>query len=242
MTPRPPFTVRLDDAPGPARRIDRDQARAMIEQALARAQPARPRRRVTAAGVALGLLLASGGAGASYLAVRRWLEPAPAITPAPEVRPAPRRPRVVPVPAAPPAPAPREEPAPAPRPRVERAPGLGEANRLRAAGAWRDAHRAYAHIAAAGPASAQGRAAALAAAALELEHLGQARQALRRYDALAAGDGDVAEEAAWGVAEAYARLGDRAGEARSLRAFLARYPGSLLRARAEERLRALDRP
>jgi len=247
MTDERAVSLSLDDEPGPARRLPEAAARALVEQALARFEPTalvrpRPRRISPAAAVMLGIVLASASAGASYVAFNRLIG-APAPAPAQRDVPARRAPRprpdrtvAVTVMATPPvvvAARPAEVPA-------ARAPDLAAANRLRAAGAWPAAHRAYAGLASLR--TAEGRAAALAAAALELEHLGRPAAALRRYSALATSPSPaIAEEAAWGVVECRRRMGDRDGEAQALRSFLARHPASLLNARAQAALRALDR-
>ena len=82
----------------------------------------------------------------------------------------------------------------------------------------------------------------LASATLHLEHLGDARGALATYRrALAARPGgELGEEARWGVAEATRALGDRAGEAAALAAFLDAHPGSALAPAAQRRLAALS--
>jgi hypothetical protein len=259
----------LDGQAGPARRLSDAEARAWVAAACARAELAPPRsgrglRVPSAAAVALGVLALSGGAGASFVAVR-MLEPVvirvaaspPAAALAPRKPRPPRvRPRAAVAPAAAPAApaeapgpdlAPRLDPAPAPPPRPRpidpaEAGGLAAANRLRAAGSWAAAHDAYARIARrAGPGDPEAQAAALAAASLELEHLRRPREALRRYRALAAASSPgIAEEAAWGIAECHRKMGARQAEAAALRLFLARHPASLLRARAEAHLGALE--
>lgn len=237
------FELHLDEAAGPARRIDDTEAHALVEQALKRMEPEAPvrerRARLSrAAAIGFGIVLASGSAAASYVALTRLVDraaPPPAERP-PDPRRARRSPVVVQT--APPAEAPTAAPnrTPPPRPIVD----LAQANRLRAAGDWAGAHRAYSRLAS--TRSPEGRTASLSAAALELDHLNRPREALRRYAALAASsDRAIAEEAAWGLVECHRRLGDRAAESAALRAFVAQHPGSLLRARAEERLRAVGR-
>jgi len=79
----------------------------------------------------------------------------------------------------------------------------------------------------------------VAAASLRLEHLNDARGALRLYQRVVeetAASGDLAEEALWGVAEAQRVLGNTSAETKTLERFLSTFPNSVLAPRARQRL------
>jgi tetratricopeptide (TPR) repeat protein len=256
----------LDARPGPARRLGPAEERLLIERAMAahlapNVSASRGHRWRLAAVAGVAILAVGGGAMASFLAFRRFfVVPASVIVgraPAPRA-PARRHAHAVVPAAAPVAPtaatsptteepvapvarmAPVDEraaPAVAPRPAPD---DLAAANRLRERGAVRQAHAAYARQAARTPNSPAALTASLAAANLELERLGQPRQALARFERIVeVGSGGLAEEASLGIAECHRRLGDPTAEGEALRQFLARFPGSLWRARAEARLQHL---
>ncbi|MBC8133850.1 MAG: tetratricopeptide repeat protein [Deltaproteobacteria bacterium] len=115
---------------------------------------------------------------------------------------------------------------------------LQNANALRAQSRWRDAERVYRQVAALTPGSDDAYAAAVAAASLRLDHLGDAAGALPLYRGVLRSHptGALAEEVRWGIAEAYHALGHSDLEADALRAFLAAHPQSLLKAAAQARL------
>lgn len=119
------------------------------------------------------------------------------------------------------------------------ADALQAANELRRQARWADAARAYSRIATDYRATAQGSVAALAAAALHLEHLHDARGALRLYQAALAARG-VAAEAQLGIADCYHVLGDRDAEVSALDRYVSDYPAALSRERAARRLSALQ--
>jgi hypothetical protein len=249
--------LQLDERPGPAPRISDDAAFGLVAEALAVAgEPAREvvtggawRRRSVGGWIrrplafaAMVTLLASGLSAAAYVAGRHLVriraeEPAAIETaPAPVAAPPPR-----PVRKLRPPPLDGEVLAPvrplAPPPEML----LAGANDLRRRGAWARAERAYARVAVEARGTATARSAALAAAALELEHLDQPRVALRRYQALLRErlPATLDEEARWGIVECHRRLDDRRAEAEALRALIGAHPGGILRARAESRLAAL---
>lgn len=264
---------KLDDEPGPARRLSTARTSRMVADILAAAAtppvevaetaqtpapstttasaPA-PRKRWVPLLAAALVAAAVVGAGAAVITTRLMRSaPAPqAAPPAPTPSPAPAM-----TPPAPPAPAPAEvapiavaptPPTPRARP-VERddAPAadlLARANQARKDRAWRDADALYRRVAARFAGTDAAVVAQLASATLHLEHLGDARGALATYRrALAARPGgELGEEARWGVAEATRALGDRAGEAAALAAFLDAHPGSALAPAAQRRLAALS--
>ncbi|ACY15815.1 tetratricopeptide repeat protein [Haliangium ochraceum] len=143
-----------------------------------------------------------------------------------------------------PAPEPPAEPvAPAPRTPEDL---LKQANQQRQQRAWQRAESLYLQVVAEHPGSSAAYVAALAAAAIRLDHLGNPAGALRLYrDALRSErNRALAEEARYGVAEAYRALGQRASEQRALEEFLAHHPDSPLAAASRRRLNALgaERP
>jgi len=121
---------------------------------------------------------------------------------------------------------------------------LRVANDLRRERRWVDAARAYQRVRTTYPGTDAAYAATIAGASLRLEHLADANSALRdfRSSLRAQPAGPLAEEARYGVAEAYRALGDDDAEAESLRAFVASHPDSPLSDRARARLHALDAP
>jgi hypothetical protein len=242
LRPLPP----LDDRAGPARRISAAHAQRLVAAALEARAGERgdaPLARRLAVAAALALALASA-ASAAYVLGRARPAAAPAagqmVPPAPPAHLAPAGPEAAAAPLAPVrahAPVPVAAPAGHPATAEDR---LRLANQLRARGLWRAAERAY-RRAAAGPGAGDASAATVAAASLRLEHLDDAPGARALYLGVlrARPAGALAEEARWGVVEAERRLGDRQAEARALRDFIARHPGSLQRPRAEGRLAEL---
>jgi hypothetical protein len=118
---------------------------------------------------------------------------------------------------------------------------MKQANERRRARQWQGAEALYQRVVREHPGTSAAYVAAIAAASIRLDHLGDARGALRLYQsALASGvNRALAEEARWGLAEAHRALGDDAREARALQDFLARHPGSPLIPQARARLSAL---
>ena len=78
-------------------------------------------------------------------------------------------------------------------------------------------------------------------AKIELRHLNLPKRALDHYTTYQrrAPGGPMAEEALFGIAETYRRLGDRNLEGETLRLFVERYPKSSQLKRARARLRQL---
>ncbi|MBL8624703.1 MAG: hypothetical protein JNK64_25570 [Myxococcales bacterium] len=267
---------KLDDEPGPARRLSTARTSRMVADILAAAATApletstapapptttasapAPRKRWVPLLAAALVAAAVVGAGAAVITTR-LMSSAPAPQAAPPASPPPA-PAVTPP--APPAPSPNTSPTPvevapidvaptappSPRPRApaaDDAPAadlLARANQARKDRAWRDADALYRRVAARFAGTDAAVVAQLASATLHLEHLGDARGALATYRrALAARPGgELGEEARWGIAEATRALGDRAGEAAALTAFLDAHPGSALAPAAQRRLAALS--
>lgn len=247
----------LDEQTGPAKRLGRERAQAMVEAALDHLQVAPPKtasagkpfRALVAAAVVL--LAVVGGASAARWHFGRAAQPSPEARPAPPARQAVRAPAAEP----PPEPAeavvesaPEIEP-PAPRPhkrpsvRAHQAPSdlLQQANRLRAEGRFREAAEVYARVSARFPGSLSAYAATVAAASLMREHLGRPRRAqmLYRQALRTRPDGALSLEARQGLALAYQDLGEREAEARVLSELARRHPDSPAARRARERLDVL---
>ncbi|WNG15335.1 tol-pal system YbgF family protein [Cystobacter fuscus] len=247
----------LDESVGPARRISRQRSADLIQGALAAAlstapapAPAPPRKLpwkgVLITSTCLGMMSAAAATGYGWWAHRASKEEASqAVAPV----------RVVPPPAAPVAAEPVPEAAPSeevaaepPAPAVARtgpAPVaaqpedlLRRANERRAAGQWREAEALYLRVIQSSPGTTSAYVAQVASGGLRLEHLGDAKGALRQYQqALRAKPrGMLSEEALQGVAESWRALGDTEHEARALEELLTAHPDSLLAGSARRRL------
>jgi tetratricopeptide (TPR) repeat protein len=247
--------LRLDERPGPARRISRDQAQSLIDDALSTWEGERmvPDRRGVSLwqtlSIAAGLLLAVvGGASAARWLYERAPEPAPAQV---ERARAAKQPRTV-------LPAVRVEPeaavvveveAPEPRAPKSRAAERSEpddllqkANQLRAEGRFQAAAETYAHVYERYPRSLSAYAAQVAAASLELEHLGRPLRAQKLFESAlhAHPTGALDLEARQGLALSLRDLGKRHEEVRALRALIAAHEASPAARRAEARLKELS--
>lgn len=255
----------LDSNAGPARRISALRASALIDAALDSAYGEPARRTSRRPNKVLVLIAACGVAASAFAFDAFWRRHHRGHDPGPSrvLRAAPvpsRSEPIVTTTSREPAPAassvqvaPMAVPAILPvssRPIASRvqttrdaADLLRMANELRGRRRWREAEAAYRAVLRAAPGGDDAYAAAIAAASLDLEHLGNPRGALRLFrDALAARpSGALAEEARYGIAEAYRALGDTAAEGRALRDFVAAHPGAAMRPRAEARLRELER-
>jgi len=262
--------LELDEHAGPARRISDSGLKRMVSRALAvhEATAARPganhepelapvaarrARRARWGRVAVAAALALGAAGAVSAAVTRAFRLAPvAEIPARrafvERRPAPARiagPSPLLVPSARTTAAVPEGTGPVAASSPRERPSAGDwqrANQLRAEHRWAAAAQAYGALATRGSGS-EASTAAVAAAALELEHLGRPARACRLYArALASGAAAnaVAEEARWGLVLCAREAGHRDDELRALRTFLAEHPGSVWRSEAAARLATLE--
>jgi tetratricopeptide (TPR) repeat protein len=121
---------------------------------------------------------------------------------------------------------------------------LARANALRGDKQWQDADAVYDEVAKKYPRSAAAYVAQVASAGLRLDHLNDAAGAKKLYQTALASrpTGPLAEEARYGLARALRALGDAEGERAALEAFVATYPDSPLRARAQKRLVELGRP
>lgn len=243
----------LDDRSGPASRISRDRALAMVETAMAELPPpmAAPRKAagltrgaLATAAVVLGLV---GGAAAA-----RWYftEPAPARpAPAPAAAPAAKvqqpEPTTVPIEViAPPIEDTVDNGERARSNSVEHtAPEdlLQKANRLRTIGRFRDAAQTYNTVSERYPKTLSAYVSQVAAASIELEHLGNAGRARRLFERALREhpEGALDLEARQGLATALRDLGQEKAEINVLRQLIEIHAGSPAARRAAERLREL---
>ncbi len=260
--PEEPFDLLgpLDDAPGPARPLSPPRASALVRGALDVAfappppaaptpKPRFPRRAVWMTGAGLAVV---GAVAVGVWSARQPPPPAPPVPQEAEVRQAPP-PSPAPVleeaPPPPEAPAVAQAPAPpvpetrpAPRPTAEPEDLLRRANERRAEGQWRAAESLYQRVLQSSPGTESAYVALVASGGLRLEHLGDARGALRQYQqALKLRPaGSLSEEARHGVARAWRALGDTAQEKRALEDFLAAHPDSLRADTVKHRLAQLS--
>jgi hypothetical protein len=250
--------VELDGAPGPAKTLSPAAADALTRRIVARAlasrplDPVRPTRRARwlMAAAVLGLASAAGAAASLVGRKPSTREPVPHGIVVPTVRErAPRVPRAARQPAgtfqqpelAPPgksalAPALPDSRAAVAAPSA--ADQLRDANRLRAQGLWQEAERAYARVARSRPVRSESGVAALAAASLRLEHLGDPAGALRLYESVVR-QGVLVEESLLGIARCHRALGDTTREIQTLKSLIARRPQPVIRDEAQRRLSAL---
>lgn len=228
----------LRDHAGPARPLAADEAEALIQATLDRAEASAPVERVRAPraprswrAAALVFLAAGSVAAAGTKIVTSHLEIGPVriIEHAPKAEAA-SRPVIEELGKVTP---------PAPRSKRDL---LVEANQLRHKKQWSRAERAYAGIAHGFPGSDEAYAASIAAAELRLEHLDDAEGALELYqDAWREHrDGPLAEEALYGLAGTYRALGRWRAEQRVLGTFQRKFPQSPMHDQVEQRLDQLD--
>jgi hypothetical protein len=249
----------LDSGLGPARPLSEREVAALSDR-LTRdigVVRLRSRRRPVARLLLIGAATTTAAAAAAMYGTE-WLAPR-----APEA--APREVTGNPIPAPPPtAPAaepvpnhdgrPTEESPPAPLERPDRdlrsvarhsraaEDHLAKANSLRGEHRYREALDLYLHVAQQFPRSRQARAAELAAAAIRLEQFRDIDGAEYLYRSVRDAPGELSAEAEFGLAEVARARGDRAGELRTLREFLAHHAGHPLEAAAERRMKALASP
>lgn len=254
----------LDDRPGPAPRISRDRALAMVETAMAELPPpmAAPKRwtatgkyGAVAAAVVFGIV---GGAAAArwYFADR---SPAPAVEapqPAKPAAPKPLEPTLVPVTemeprAAEPASAEPEPETAEPEAAVERGADRGrgapedllqKANRLRTQGRFREAAQTYCSVSDRYPKTLSSYVAQVAAASIELEHLSHPAKARRLFERALKEhpEGALDLEARQGLATALRDLGQEKAEIEALRRLIDVHPASPAAKRAASRLAELE--
>jgi tetratricopeptide (TPR) repeat protein len=119
---------------------------------------------------------------------------------------------------------------------------LAMANGLRAARRWRAAERAYLSVIREHLGSEDAYTAHVAAAQLELEHLGDPRAALAHLEDArrASPNGPLAQEIDYTIAEVYRALGDVDREATALRSFLSAHPSASRAVEARARLREVS--
>ncbi|QDF04413.1 tetratricopeptide repeat protein [Myxococcus xanthus] len=121
---------------------------------------------------------------------------------------------------------------------------LLKANGLRSDGRWKEAEALYLRVIRAEPSSLASYVARVASGSLRLEHLGDARGALRQFKAALRIQprGVLDQEAQHGIAEAHRVLGNRVAERSALESFLSTHPDSPLVPSARARVRELTAP
>ena len=256
--PALPMLLALDDRPGPAARLTRERAAAMIDAALLdfdgamAAGNARDRRKslfpllAIAASVLLGLVgVAAAARFYFHFNERTPVSPTQSLTVEPRVA-AHNRPQRVPVTATPI----NETPVEATPLRAAAKPAragapedlLQKANHLRADGQFREAAQTYALVYERFPKSSSAYVARVAAAAIQLEHLSNPTLARRLFEQglreQPAGALDL--EARQGLSTALRDLEDRPAEIRALQALVNAHPDSPAARRAQVRLREID--
>lgn len=226
------------DGAGPAPPIDPARADAMIDAALDAVLGPAAGARVTSHSVTAA---PAPEAPAPPAPTAQAGAPGPAPTPDAAPAPAPPLPDEVeilvddvedlPAPVAP-----ARDPSPPKRARPAPDDLLKQANEARRQKAWQAADALYARVWAEYPGTAAAQVALVASGTIQLEHQRAPRVAIARFrEALRGGGGGVAEEARYGLAEAYRAVGDAARERRALDDFLRHHAGSPLADRARDR-------
>jgi TolA-binding protein len=117
-------------------------------------------------------------------------------------------------------------------PRLDAAALVERARKARGEGRLADADRDYSALMRRFPSSSEARVSRVALAQIKLRR-GKAKAALRLFDKAAKAGGPLAEEAAWGKLQALQRLGRTSALHEAAEAFVAKYPTSVYRARAQ---------
>lgn len=128
------------------------------------------------------------------------------------------------------------------RPTSSRATGadrLAAASALRARHRYREALALYLQVIELDPGGVQASVARVAAAEVQLDHLGDIAGAERLYREARTQGGELMAEAQFGLAQVARARGDATGERQALQEFLSRHPGSPLVSAARRRLSAL---
>jgi ferric-dicitrate binding protein FerR (iron transport regulator) len=131
-----------------------------------------------------------------------------------------------------------------PPPQLTAADLLARAQSFRVARDWKSAVAAYQELAKQFPKSAEARSSLVSIGDIQLAHLGQPGRALKSFDSYLARTrkGAVAQEAAFGRAQALRALGRTSEEIRALETFLAEFPSAIQAPRAKKRLDELKQP
>ncbi len=241
----------LDDRPGPAW-FSSEQSAAMVEDALNAweaervASPWRRPRRMALVAVAVFSMTSAAAALWYGTQIREQAGPSrpPATPKAVLHKHVPAAPQPTPTEIEPSAPTPLEETeAPARRftPKTPAEDLLQRANKLRGAGKWRAAESTYRQVFVRYPGSMSAYVARVAAASIQLEHLGNPRAALRHYQRALVSNpaGSLDLETRQGIAQAWRQLGDRQREIHALKALLQRHTSGPAVKRARRRLEAI---
>ncbi|MEY4579963.1 MAG: hypothetical protein RL701_4666 [Pseudomonadota bacterium] len=252
-SPTVPGMEPADAEVGPARPLSAAQAERMAAAVTRRYNA----RRWAVWGVRAAVaLLAFSVAGVSFAAVRMWqASRASAGATLTSAQLGERKhlilgPRVSPPPTAAAAPAPALQPTAAKASarrdvgdaNVDAASLLARANAMRAERRWAAAERLYTRALGAGATEQQRYVALVAAASLALQHTGKPSRALSLYRRALNlfPNGDLSEEARYGVAESQRARGDTEAEIVALRTFVSAYPQSLQTPTARKRLTSLE--
>ncbi len=237
--------IDLDPRPGPALPLSREDEDRIVGSVLdahfaAQAAPRRPWLPILAAAA---VLLAVSGAMAAWMATPDPVPPRPRPPPASApVIAAPDPPPEVAPPSPPIPPGPPSRPT---RPRHAKPKAaedlLAKANALRARSRWRRAESVYVEVAERFPGSGSAYVALVAAGALRLEHLDDARRALQLLARAARlrENGPLDAEIVWNESRAHRRLHHDEAERASLQRLLSRHPSAPFSEEAQARLRAL---
>lgn len=246
--------LRLDDRGGPARRISREQAASMVDQALTtwaieQAVPPRPARMFPAVAMAAIVLLAvvGGASAARWYFGTRAAEPAPYSAPATAPVRARREPTQLPAVTLEadledaPTGVVKSRSAKPSHEKAEPEDLLQRANQLRAAGRFQSAADTYALVYERYPRSLSAYAAQIAAASIELEHLGKPLHARKLFESALAAQprGALDLEARQGLALSLRDLGRDRDEAAVLRGLIRSHGETPAARRAEARLKEL---
>lgn len=251
-TPTPlthPGLNKLDAEPGPARWLSTQAAGILVSSTLQAHAKRKQQRHSRVIQLAAGLTLFLGLSAVVSAAFLFRLRPSPA-TPQPAIEVVPPPPVIEQEEAAPPAESPQgaQEPLASPETRRVHAPPsasdlLAQANQLRRQARWVEAAHAYERAVRSAPRSQEAYAAMVAAGGLYVDKLRDPRRGAKLFQrALAARPaGALAEEARWGLAQAYKGLRKPSAERGALRSFLQHHPHGALSAQAEARLKVLAR-
>lgn len=229
----------LDDEPGPAKKLSRAEEDALIAAVLA-PKKVLPRFMGIAAAAAV-ILFASGAVAAVWFATRvpEVVPPAVVVEQPKKVVIAPRKLVIPPEVRVEELPA---EPTKSAKKASEPEDLLAKANELRGQKNWSAAEKTYSRVVRAYPRSQAAYVAAIAAAALRLEHLDDAQGALLLYEKARrlAPKGALDADILFGIAGAHRALGEREEEKRALSHLLRKYPKSVFAPGAQKRIAELE--
>jgi tetratricopeptide (TPR) repeat protein len=259
---RLPLQLPLDDRHGPAPRLPREHADALVsaalieyDRAITTSQPSGrrslPRKATWATAAGAVIALTVGAAAARYYlhasepARPVQAAPIPASLAKPQPQPEAPAPSLTPEPSAPEDVGPTTVIPPMTPAKTSRASApedlLQKANHQRAVAQFRDAASTYAQVYEHFPRTQSAYAARVADAAIELEHLSNPTRARRLFEQALRDEphGALDLEARQGLCVALRDLEDRSAEARALHTLINAHPDSPAARRAQVRLREL---